>query len=176
MVEQIEETQAQKWQALMRGQVMSATVNKFVTILRLLDQKAQVMIFLNSLLVPVCINAIEHGTFKYAAMISVLSSILSILAAIVCIYPKRRYRKSGDRELNLLHFNDIGHLEKQVFLDKILPVFNSPEKLAETVVHDLYDTSRYSILPKFMWIKISYAVFAFGNIAAIIVALIEMDF
>ncbi len=164
----------QRWQALMRGQVMSATIDKFMTVIELLDQKAQVMIFLNSILIPVCITSVEHGTFKNAAIISIATAVLSIMAAIICIYPKRRYRKSGDRELNLLHFNDIGHLDKQEYIDRFLPAFNDLENLAEIVIHDLYDTSRYSILPKYTWLKLSYATFVVGNLVAIIVALVEV--
>lgn len=163
----------ERWHALMRGQVMSASVQKFTTILQLLDQKAQVMIFLNSILVPVCVNAIEKGIYEHAAVISIITSVLSILAAIMCIYPKRRYRKAGDREINLLHFNDIGHLDKEEYIKEFMPVFNDTEKLAETVVHDLYDTSRHAILPKYTWLKISYALFALGNITALAVVLIE---
>ncbi len=165
-----ENEQAEKWKALMRGQVMSATVHKFSIIIRLLDQKAQVMIFLNSIIVPVCLNAISDEALRDASIISIITAILSILAAMICIYPKRRYRKSGDRELNLLHFNDIGHLEKDDYMKRFQTVLNCPEKLSETVVHDLYDTSRFSILPKYMWLKLSYATFAFGNIIAIVVA------
>ncbi|MGH1456489.1 MAG: Pycsar system effector family protein [Alphaproteobacteria bacterium] len=163
-------SQDEKWKALMRGQVMSATVNKFTTIIRLLDQKAQVMIFLNSIIVPVCLNAMSRPELADAAIISIITAVLSILAAMICIYPKRRYRKSGDRELNLLHFNDIGHMDKEDYMDRFKFVLNSPERLAETVVHDLYDTSRFSILPKYTWLKLSYASFAFGNIIAIVVA------
>lgn len=168
-------TDKEKWQALLRGQMSSTTVNKFVNMIRLLDQKAQMMILLNSILVPVCINAVEHGTFKVAAIISIVTSITSILSAMICIYPKRRYRKSGDRELNLLHFNDIGHMDKDDFLEQFMPVFNNLEKLAEAVVLDLYDTARHSIRPKFLWLKISYATFALGNITAIAVALIGLN-
>ena len=154
----------------MRGQVMSATVNKFSVIIRLLDQKAQVMIFLNSIIVPVCLNSLDDNSLMNAAIISIVTAVLSILAAMICIYPKRRYRKSGDRELNLLHFNDIGHLDKDDYMGRFKEVLSSPDMLAEAVVHDLYDTSRFSILPKYMWLKFSYAIFAFGNIIAIIVA------
>lgn len=170
----VELDQDEKWKALMRGQVMSATVNKFSVIIRLLDQKAQVMIFLNSIIVPVCLNSIDKSGLQDAAVISIITAVLSILAAMICIYPKRRYRKSGDRELNLLHFNDIGHLNKDDYMNRFKEVLNSPEKLAETVVHDLYDTSRFSILPKYMWLKFSYATFAFGNIIAIIVAFLGL--
>lgn len=158
----------------MRGQIMSANINKFMTVIKLMDQKAQVMIFLNSILIPVCIQSVQQGTFKSSATISIATAILSIMAAIICIYPKRRYRKSGNRELNLLHFNDIGHMPKQEYLDMFMPVLNDPSKLAETVAHDLYDTSRYSIIPKYLWLKISYGLFAFGNIGAIIVAFLDM--
>lgn len=161
---------SEKWKALMRGQVMSATVNKFSVIIRLLDQKAQVMIFLNSIIVPVCLNVLDNSDFRVAAVISIVTAILSILAAMICIYPKRRYRKSGDREINLLHFNDIGHMDKDEYMNRFKSILETPEDLTVTVVHDLYDTSRYSILPKYTWLKVSYATFAGGNIIAIIAA------
>ncbi len=168
---ELEDPSKERWEALMRGQVMSATINKYTTVLRLLDQKAQVMIFLNSIIVPMCIKALEGDTFKMAATLSIMTSILSIIAAIICIYPKRRYRKSGDRELNLLHFNDVGHMERDEYLGRFMPAFNDLNQLAEVVVNDLYDTSRYAILPKYVWLKASYALFAFGNVIAIILVL-----
>jgi len=162
--------QETKWEGLARGNVTAATINKFMVVMRMLDQKAQVMILLNSLLVPLCMNGLENPAYANAAIISIITSILSILAAMICIYPKRRYRKTGDRELNLLHFNDIGHMDKQDYLDQVMPKFNDTRQLTELAIHDLYDMSRYSIIPKFTWLKISYAAFAVGNILAIIVA------
>lgn len=159
----------------MRGQVMSATTNKFSVILRMLDQKAQVMILLNSFIIPVCLQSLQHHKFQEAAVISILAAILSIWAAIICIYPKRKYRLNGDRELNLLHFNDIGHMEKEEYLSQILPKFNDTSKLAELVVHDIYDTAKYSIVPKFLWLKISYSVFGLGNLLAVGFVLYELS-
>tara|TARA_B100001093_G_C26258792_1_gene771849 strand:- start:11 stop:523 length:513 start_codon:yes stop_codon:yes gene_type:complete len=164
-----------KWQGLLRGQITSATINKFMVVIRLLDQKAQIMIFLNSILVPVCLHNMDHAAFGAAALISIGTSILSTLAAIICIYPKRKYRKSGDRELNLLHYNDIGHMDKQEFLDSLLPKYNDVSQLAELAVNDLYDMARYSMIPKYMWLKISYGVFAVGNIIAIITAAMSLS-
>ena len=158
----------------MRGQVMTATTNKFSVILRLVDQKAQVMILLNSFIIPVCLRSLENDKFQEAAILSILASVLSIWAAIICIYPKRKYRKQGHRELNLLHFNDIGHMGQQEYLDQMLPKFNDTSKLAELVVQDLYDTSRYSIIPKFIWLKVSYSFFWMGNVIAIAFVLLEI--
>lgn len=170
-----DQEQEQKWQGLLRGQVLSATTHKYMNIIRLTDQKAQVMIFLNSILIPFSIKALEQEHLRDAAMISIISAILSISAAMVCIYPKRRYRKSGNREFNILHFNDMGHMDKEKYTEMLLPCFNDVGKLAELVVNDLYDTARYSILPKYLWLKITFSVFAFGNLAAIIVAIVEQS-
>ncbi len=166
-----------EWEATFstfRGQIVSATVHKMMVIMRLADQKAQVLIFLNSILIPVCINEIEHSTFQNAAIISIVTSVLSILAAMVCIYPRRSYRKPGHRDMNLLHFNDIGHLKKDEFIDLFMPVYNDAGKFTETVVYDLYDMSRHSLIPKFMWLKISYGIFTLGNMLAVVMALIEV--
>ena len=165
-----------KWQGLLRGQITAATVNKFMVVMRMLDQKAQIMIFLNSLLVPVCMNALDDPVYAKAAVISMVTSIISTLAAMICIYPKRRYRKTGDRELNLLHFNDIGHMDKDEYMNMLMPKFNEPAELAQLAIEDLYDMSRYSIIPKFMWLKVTYASFAIGNIVAIALIVASLEF
>ncbi len=66
-------------------------------------------------------------------------------------------------------------MEKEAFVDQLVPQFNDTSKLAKLVVYDLYDTSRYSIVPKFVWLKISYAIFGFGNLIAIAFVLIEIS-
>jgi len=151
-----------KWEALFRGAIISATTGKFMNIVKLMDQKAQVMIALNSILIPVCVSTLV-GPYALSAYITILTAIISILMAIVCIYPKRRYHKLTDREFNPLHFNDIAHMKKNDFKKLILPIFNDPTKLAETAIDDIYDVSRYSLLPKYNWLRASYITFGLGN-------------
>lgn len=163
-----------KWASMLRGQVMAATTLKLMQLMRMLDQKAQIMILLNSILIPFCIKSYESGMFKYAAGISIVTALISIMMAIICIYPKRKYRKSGDPGINLLHFNDIGHMEEEEYLKLFMPEFNDLSRFSRMVVHDIHDTSRHSIIPKYIWLKISYSVFFFGNLLAIAVAFIRM--
>lgn len=166
-------TEQQKWEALLRGQVLSATTIKLNGLIRMVDQKAQIMVLLNSALIPYCMGIYSQGLYQVACAASITASLSSILAAIICIYPKRKYRKNGDRDFNLLHFNDVGHLDREEYLNLFMPEFNDPSKLAKLVVNDIYDTSRFSIIPKFVWLKISYGVFFFGNLAALLCTLIK---
>lgn len=157
-----------RWKALLRGQVINATTAKFTHVIRLADQKAQALIFLNSILIPVALNWINKPTFETAAIICIATGISSILAAIICIYPKRKAGRKDKDTFNFLHFNDIGHMERDQYIEEFLPIFNEPSKLAEVAVKDLHDVAQNSIIPKFFWLKLSYAIFFFGNLIAIL--------
>jgi len=165
--------QKQRWEGLLRGQIIGATTAKFASVIRLADQKAQALIFLNSILIPVAINWIDKPEFHTAAIISIITALSSILAAIICIYPKRKPGRKDRDTFNFLHFNDIGHMNRQEFLDDFMPIFNEPAKLAETAVKDLHDVAKNAIIPKFFWLKIAYTIFFLGNVSAIFNILLQ---
>lgn len=156
-----------RWEALLRGQILSVTTHKFFNYVQLADNKAQAMIILNSVLIPVAINWMERDAFHWSAIISILTAIVSIMTAIICIYPKRRAGRKPDGTFNLLHFGDISRMREPEFLEEFLPVFNSPGELAEAAIKDIHDTARRIIRPKFFWLKISYTTFFVGNLIAI---------
>ena len=157
-----------RWQALLRGQIINATTVKFSRGIQLADQKAQALIFLNSILIPVALNWVDKPEFHYPALICIATALCSILAAIICIYPKRKKGRRDTGTFNYLHFNDIGHIEREEFLEEFLPIFNDPSQLAEIAVNDLHDTARNAMIPKFFWLKIAYAIFFFGNLCAVL--------
>lgn len=157
-----------EWESLMRGQIVSVTTQKFFSYVNLADQKAQGLILLNSILVPVTLKWAMGDEFATPATISLVTCLLSILAAIICIYPRRRAGRKPDGTFNLLHFGDIGRMKEEEYLAEFQPIFNDPNQLAEASVKDLHDTARRIILPKFMWLKISYSTFFIGNVIAVI--------
>lgn len=164
-----------EWEALLRGTIISTTTQKFFNYVSLADQKAQAMIILNSILVPVIINWADKPGYEWGVMIALGSAISSILLSIICIYPKRRSGKKPDGSINYLHFGDIGRISEQEYLKRMKPIFNDNNQLSEASLKDLHDVARRIILPKFFWLKCAYAVFFFGNLAAIICVLWVMQ-
>ncbi len=162
-----EASDQQHWEALLRGQVLSVTTQKFFNYINLADQKAQAMIILNSILIPVAIGKIDDPVFDVPATIAIIAAVGSILARIACIYPKRRSGRKPDGTYNLLHFGDIGRMREDQFLNLFCPVFNDLGELAEASIKDLHDISKRIILPKFFWLKIAYGFFFVGNLIAI---------
>tara|TARA_A100000171_G_C2081850_1_gene120104 strand:+ start:228 stop:809 length:582 start_codon:yes stop_codon:yes gene_type:complete len=158
------------WEALMRGQILTATTNKLVNYVNLADQKAQAMIIINSILIPVVLPWMSKPLYMWPAAIAVLTSVLGILCAILCIYPKRRRGQKPDGSYNLLHFSDIGRMKEAEYLSRFNPIYNDMNRLAEEAIKDIHDVSRRIIIPKFFWLKISYGCFFFGNVLAIATA------
>lgn len=161
----------QRWGALTRGQLLTATTAKFFGYVNLADQKAQVLIILNSVLIPVAINGLSVPALHNAALVCMLTSIISIYLAIVCIFPKRRSGRKPDGSINLLHFGDIAKISEKEYLAEFLPHYNDLSKLSELAAKDLHDIARHVIRPKFFWLKFSYIVFFIGNMAAIFLTL-----
>lgn len=162
-----ESADKERWAALFRGQIIGTTIRKFSGYVALADQKAQGLIFMNSILIPVAMNWIEDPGYRVGALICIVTAVLSIMAALICIYPKRRAGRKPDGTINLLHFGDIAKLKEHEFLDEFLPVFNDPLLLSEAAAKDMHDVARRIIRPKFYWLKLSYIIFFFGNLAAI---------
>lgn len=159
------------WDALLRGQILAGTQQKFFNFISLADQKAQAMIILNSILIPVTLNWIGKPMFEIAATTSIVAALASIFASILCIYPKRRRGQKPDGTFNLLHFGDIGRMREDRFLELFNPIYNDTSNLAEEAIKDLHDMSRRIIIPKFFWLKISYGSFFIGNVIAIAIAM-----
>lgn len=157
------------WDALLRGQVLTATTAKLVNYIALADQKAQAMIIINSILIPVILPWMSKPLYALPATIAIITSFLTILSAILCIYPKRRRGAKPDGSFNLLHFSDIGRMKEAEYLALFNPVYNDRELLAEEAVKDIHDVSRRIIIPKFFWIKIGYSCFFIGNLVAVAV-------
>ena len=157
----------ERWAALYRGQIIGTTIRKFYSYVGLADQKAQGLIFMNSILIPVALNWVDKPGYHMGALICIITAILSIMTAMICIYPKRRAGRKPDGTINLLHFGDIAKLKEEEFLDEFLPIFNDLTLLSEASIKDMHDAARRIIRPKFYWLKLSYLVFFFGNLLAI---------
>lgn len=158
------------WETLFRGQVMGMMIQKTSSFISLADQKAQAMIILNSILIPVALNWIEQPVFQISAAVAIVTAITSILTSILCIYPKRRSGKKNDGTHNHFHFGDIGRMDEATYLKVFNPIFNERSRLAEETVKDLHDISRNILLPKYFWLKLSYKCFFIGNLIAIAIA------
>jgi hypothetical protein len=164
-----------KWQALVRANILSTTTNKFYRYIALVDQKAMGLIALNSIIVPLAMRGITMPEYKLASTIALVSGILSVLQAIICIFPQRGVTPAKGKR-RLLHFSDIGSMSEEEYLTAFWPVYNDKDAFAIEVLRDIHDVSKRVLIPKFQHLMNAYAIFFVGNLAAILVFLLHQWF
>lgn len=169
-----EEAQNEKWEGVLRGTILASTTQRLYSLIGTVDQKAQGIILLNSLIIPIALSQMDKPHFQLGMIVIVATAILSVLMAILCIYPKRRGGHKPDGTYNYLHFGDIGRMKEDVYLEHFRPLYNDVHKLSEVAVKDLHDISRRILLPKFFWLKIAYITFFLGNSVALTIVIYSL--
>jgi len=157
-----------RWQGLVRASILSATTHKLYRYIQLADQKAMALIVLNSALIPFAMNAFQDSDLKVPATLAIVTGIISIFMAIICIFPKRKggSKPIGDR--NLLHFGEIGVLTEEEFFAEFHKIYDDRGALSKAVIKDIYDVSNRVLIPKFKLLKLCYVIFFVGNFAAVL--------
>lgn len=156
-----------RWQSLFRGSLLSTTMNKHVSYVGLADRRAQAIITINSILIPIALSGSQNDMFMRGSIVAIMTAIISISAAIFSLYPKR-YGLKKHAHHDLLHFSQIQTLSEKKYLELMKEALEDTGLLAEMMTRDLYHISQRILHPKFFWLKISYFVFFIGNLFALL--------
>ena len=171
-------TNQKRWEGLGRGQILSSTVNKLNNAIRLIDQKAQVMLVINSITIPIGLSWIQKEQFLLGAIAVILTALWTMFFSIIAIYPRSRkltkIKSKKQNRSNLLHWGDIWAMSEEEYLQKVRPIVNDISLLTEACLKDIHDISANVLRHKFFWIRFTYYSFFLGNIIAII--LTSLDF
>lgn len=163
------EEQQQKWEGLFRGSVLSSTVAKNTALITSSDTRAQGLILLNSVLVPLAISGMKTNDLRAAALLSIVTALVTITLCIFCVYPKRLRSKVGT--MNILHYAEFSALDEEAYVRLMKELLNDKEKMAEAVVRDLYHLGTRIIAPKYLLLRIAYLTFLIGQLSAVLLAM-----
>lgn len=162
-----------KWKALFRGSLLSTTINKHISYVGFADRRAQGIITINAILIPIALSKTTDPYFMWGAIIAIITALLSMTTAMISLYPKK-YGTKKHKHPDLLHFSQIQKYEEHDYLQHMKEALADTSILAEMAVKDLYHISTRILSPKFRWLKISYFLFLAGNILGVlIIALIN---
>ncbi len=158
-------TNNNKWPALLRGTVISATISKHMSYIALADRKAQNIITINAFLVPISLTGIRSADFRVGTVIAIITAITSILFAIISLLPKKYYDKHHKDEL--LHFSAIQYFSEDEYVKELGRSLKDESKIGKIAAQDIYHMSKNILVPKFRWIHHSYITFLIGNFIAL---------
>lgn len=162
------------WEALFRGSVLSTQATNMISYVTIADHKAQVMLFLNSLVIPFIVPGLDKPGFGLASLIALTTAFITIFLAIMAVMPRGASRFSQVDRPNLLHFANIKRFKSfEHYLNAIHPIYNDPQKLGQESLKFIYDTSMYILRGKYYWLRLCYSTFLVGNFIALVVLIIS---
>ena len=165
------------WAALFRGSVLASQKQGLITYVTIADQKAQVMLFINSLIIPLIIPGVQNEDFRIASIIALVTACLTVFFAIATVFPRGPARFKHRPYSNQLHFSDIKqHSSLESYLSNVQPIYNDLGMLGKESLKYMYDVSRFVLRGKYFWLRLCYGVFLLGNALALLVFLATLTF
>ena len=162
------------WAAMFRGAVLASQKQTLITYVTIADQKAQVMLFLNSLIIPFIVQGVDHPNYHYASLAALATASLTVFFAVITVFPRGPARFKKRQYRSLLHFADIKQYPTLTsYLSDINPIYNSPGALGQETMKYIYDVSRYVLRGKYYWLRLCYGSFLIGNALALVIFILN---
>lgn len=164
------ELNKENWKKAFRGSILSSVISKQVTYVGVSDQRAQGIIALNTLIVPLAFQGIEEQAYFLGSIVCIITSCLVILFATLSILHKK-YQIDETRPVNLLHFSHISKISLNEYLETMKTEIVDTNNLAMLAMRDIHYVASHVLARKFFWLKLAYITFIFGNFSGVLILL-----
>lgn len=166
--------------------LMRTTSKNHYTLNEMVDRKANIMITVNSIILSLVISGIigkaelEHPIHYLPVALLALTSISSIVFAILSILPNRTQGKFTEEEIrgkqgNLLYFGNFHEMKQRDYEWGMLQMMNDSEYLYSSMVRDIYYLGQI-LHSKYSLIRWSLRIFLGGFVVSLITFAIVRSF
>ncbi len=160
----------ENWKKAFRGSILSSVISKQVTYVGVSDQRAQGIIALNTLIVPLALRGMENEAYFLGSIVCILTSCFVILFATLSILHKQ-YKIDKSHPVDLLHFSHISRIPLSEYLETMRSEMVETNNLAVLAVRDIHYVASHVLARKFFWLKLAYITFLFGNFSGVMLLL-----
>lgn len=154
------------------------TSKNHYTLNEMVDRKASIMITVNSIILSLVISgiiggdALEHSIHYIPVALLALTSISSIIFAILSILPNRTQGTFTEEEIrgkkgNLLYFGNFHEMKQRDYEWGVLQMMNDSEYLYSSMVRDIYYLGKI-LYSKYSLIRWSLRIFLGGLILSLL--------
>ncbi len=166
--------------------LMRTTSKNHYTLNEMVDKKANIMITVNSIILSLVISGmigqdqLEHPIHYLPVALLALTSISSIVFAILSILPNRTQGKFTEEEIrgkqgNLLYFGNFHEMKQRDYEWGMLQMMNDSDYLYSSMVRDIYYLGQI-LYSKYSLIRWSLRIFLGGFVVSLIAFAIIRSF
>ncbi|KPJ76130.1 MAG: hypothetical protein AMJ54_12860 [Deltaproteobacteria bacterium SG8_13] len=152
-------------------QMMRQTRAHHVQLSLMADSKANMILTVASLLIPLSIQYLNDPKFKAAAMIMIAFCVLTVVLAAYAAMPKLKLEKNrNDREvrkgfpLNPLFFGSFVQMGYEQYEQVMEELMNDHNRSYQAQVREVYLLGQYLHRKKYFFVRLAYLAFISGAI------------
>jgi len=160
-------------------QMIRQTRAHHVSLSSLADRKANMILTISSLMIPLSINFLYDERSHLAAVILIGFCVLTILLAAIAAMPKIKTNNKteatpdiNETSFNLLFFGSFARMSYAEYQNAMEVMMNDSNAVYETQVREIYTMGKYLAKKKYRYVQFSYLSFIAGVLASSIVYII----
>ncbi len=142
------------------------------------DQKANIIIASNCILLSLTLSRIESVYQYWGIWTLVGMSVLCIITSVIVIAPlslKQMPTDTKSPNFNPLFFMHFTTLSQNEFQSEIKSIMQSSELIQDTMVKDIYQIGKVLATRKYPFLKLSSAIFILGLLTSLLLLIIQFS-
>jgi hypothetical protein len=149
----------------------------------LADNKANIMISINGIIMSVIIASISHKIdanqwLLLPTAVLLIGCLISLVYAVLAARPRVSSNRVTlddfrQKRANILFFGNFVNLPKQDFVEGMTELIKDPDSLYNSMIQDIYSLGGV-LSQKFRYLRISYAIFMASLIAGVLLFIIVL--
>ena len=144
------------------------------------DMKANMMLTVASLLIPLSIRFLDDPRLQLAALTMIIFSIITVLLAAYAAMPKMLW-KHGPNEMadlknpsfNLLFFGSFTKMDYNDFEHAMEQLMNDHEEVYEKQIKEIYLMGQYLAREKYRFVRFAYISFITGMVVSSVLYIVK---
>jgi hypothetical protein len=148
-----------------------------VMLSQMADNKAHIMITITAGIIGLSAGRLFDPQFKYAALVLILTCLVTLGFAVYATMPRFRTQKSVDPRdpgFNILFFGDFTRLPYEEFQRELDNIVGEPRRTYDVMARDSYALGKLLANKKYRYLAYSYKSFLSGFILSALVLGISM--
>ncbi len=152
-------------------QMIRQTRAHHVQLSSMADMKANMMLTVASLLVPLSIRFLDDPRLQLAALTMIMFSIITVLLAAYAAMPKMFWKHGPSKmvdlknpSFNLLFFGSFAKMNYPDFEDAMERLMSDHEEVYEKQIKEIYLMGQYLAREKYRFVTFAYITFITGMV------------
>lgn len=152
-------------------QLLRQTRGHHVELSAMADIKANMMLTVASLVIPLSVGHLQDPKLKWASMIAIAFCVMTVILAAYATMPKLRLpSRTGESPdtkspfFNILFFGDFVGMKYEDFEREMEGIMNDHSRTYEVQIREVYNMGVYLAMKKYRYVRLAYLTFITGLI------------